>query len=109
MLHVLRNAYLIPFGASMMSFVSGLTATRYPFTFLLASDHLTSYLLSYLSIYLSKIVVPFYRPRSNPDGWAVTVHCLEAGSVDHVEVRAFDGKNWESFIEGSGIRAFSKT
>ena len=53
--------------------------------------------------------MPFYRPRSNPDGWAVTVHCLEAGSVDHVEVRAFDGKNWESFIEGSGIRAFSKT
>lgn len=32
-------------------------------------------------------VVPFYRPRSNPDGWAVTVHCLEAGTVTGIEVK----------------------
>jgi hypothetical protein len=53
-------------------------------------------------------VVPFYQPRSNPDGYAVTVHCLEAGTVTSIEVRTFDGENWEDFIEGSGIRAFSQ-
>jgi len=53
-------------------------------------------------------VVPFYRPRSNPDGWAVTVHCLEPGTVATLEVRFFDGSNWEGFIGASGIQALSK-
>jgi hypothetical protein len=53
-------------------------------------------------------VVPFYQARSNPDGFAITVHCLEPGTVRQVEVRRFDGVNWESFLEGSGIQAFSK-
>jgi len=53
-------------------------------------------------------VVAFYQARSNPDGFAITVHCLEPGTVRQVEVRRFDGVNWESFLEGSGIQAFSK-
>ena len=53
-------------------------------------------------------VSPFYAPRSNPDGWAVTVHCLTSDTVRGVEVRRFDGVHWEQFISGSGIRAFSK-
>ena len=53
-------------------------------------------------------VSPFYAPRSNPDGWAVTVHCLTGDTVRAVEVRRFDGVHWEDFIAGSGIRAFSK-
>ncbi len=56
-------------------------------------------------------VSPFYRPRSNPDGWAVTFACLDdGGAVDDVETRHFDGLNWESHIAGAGsaIRAFSR-
>ncbi|KAL1511836.1 hypothetical protein AB1Y20_005121 [Prymnesium parvum] len=54
-------------------------------------------------------ICPFYRPRSNPDGWAVTFQCLDPGTVSAVEVRTFDGQHWEEFIEGDGasIRAFS--
>ena len=51
---------------------------------------------------------PFYRPRSNPDGWAVTFQCLDPGTVSAVEVRRFNGLNWEAFVEASGITEFSK-
>ena len=55
-------------------------------------------------------ISPFYRPRSNPDGWAVTFACLDAGSVAAVEVRTFDGVHWEECIDGDGasIRDFSR-
>ena len=54
-------------------------------------------------------VVPFYRPRSNPDGYAITVHCIEPGTITDIEVKHFDGVNWEGTIDKSGIRAQSKT
>ena len=54
-------------------------------------------------------ITPFYRPRSNPDGWAVTFQCLDPGTVEGVEVRRFDGQHWEAFIADSGINAFSKS
>ena len=54
-------------------------------------------------------ITPFYRPRSNPDGWAITFHCLDPGTVDDVEVRRFDGQNWEAFIDNSGIKQFSRS
>ena len=55
-------------------------------------------------------ISPFYTPRSNPDGWAVTFQCLDAGTVDDVEVRFFDGQHWEDFIEagGAAIKGFSE-
>lgn len=55
-------------------------------------------------------ICPFYAPRSNPDGWAITFQCIDPGTVADVEVRRFDGRHWEDFIEGEGaaIRAFSK-
>jgi hypothetical protein len=53
-------------------------------------------------------VQAFYHPRSNPDGVAVTVHCLRPGTVRSVETRAFDGQHWEATVGGSGIAAFSK-
>ena len=34
-------------------------------------------------------ISPFYAPRSNPDGWAITFPCLDAGTVSSVEVRTF--------------------
>ena len=46
----------------------------------------------------------------NPDGWAITFPCIDGGTVSSVEVRQFDGLNWEAFYEGQGaaIKAFSK-
>ncbi len=54
-------------------------------------------------------ISPFYQPRSNPEGWAVTFPCLDGGTVSAVEVRQFDGCRWEETIQGSGsaIKSFS--
>lgn len=53
-------------------------------------------------------VQAYYRPRSNPDGVAVTLACIPANQVESSEIRKFDGNNWESFFGSSGISAFSK-
>ena len=57
-------------------------------------------------------ICPFYIPRSNPDGVAVTVYCLDAPSAGqptwNAEVRKFDGMNWELHIAESGIALQSK-
>jgi hypothetical protein len=50
----------------------------------------------------------FYIPRSNPDGFAVTLWCVDPGQVQSYEIRRFDGTNWEQFIDQSGIQKFSK-
>lgn len=43
-------------------------------------------------------VQPFYFPRSNPDGVAITIYCLDDyGSVDY-KIIHFDGQNWEQEI-----------
>jgi hypothetical protein len=41
-------------------------------------------------------VKSFYIPRSNPDGVDVNARCLDAGSVESIEVEVFDGANWEA-------------
>jgi hypothetical protein len=38
----------------------------------------------------------FYVPRSHPDGISINARCLDPGTVEHMEVRPFDGVNWES-------------
>ncbi|XBH69920.1 hypothetical protein VPH35_097694 [Triticum aestivum] len=53
-------------------------------------------------------ITSFYIPRSNPDGVAVTAACVGAGTLAHVEYRKADGRNWEQWIEASGISEFSK-
>ncbi len=40
-------------------------------------------------------VKSYYVPRSNPDGFSVNFRCLDAGTVEEVEIEAFDGQNWE--------------
>jgi hypothetical protein len=40
-------------------------------------------------------VKPFYRPRSNPDGWSVNARCLDEGTVVALSIAPFDGRNWE--------------
>lgn len=37
----------------------------------------------------------FYVPRSNPDGYSVNLNCLVPGTIEQVEVEAFDGQHWE--------------
>jgi len=53
-------------------------------------------------------VQAFYHPRSNPDGVAVTVSCLDEGSVSSVEVRQFDGTDWGGSYAKTGIAACSE-
>ena len=40
-------------------------------------------------------VKSFYRPRSNPDGFAVTWRCLDLWQKIPVEIDEFDGVNWD--------------
>ena len=53
-------------------------------------------------------VSPFYRPRSNPDGYAITLACVvPQEQIVSFEKRFFDGSNWENFWGNSGIQSFS--
>eukprot|EP00981_Chlorochromonas_danica_P013887 scaffold7012_cov166-Ochromonas_danica.AAC.11 len=54
-------------------------------------------------------VQAFYIPRSNPDGVAVTLACIKQSEIESVEVRGFDGNNWESFYKTSNIQQFSQS
>ncbi len=40
-------------------------------------------------------VKSFYVPRSNPDGYSLNLNCMDRAQFSAVEVRAFDGLNWE--------------
>ena len=37
----------------------------------------------------------FYVPRSNPDGFSISLRCLDPGTVEQVTYEDFDGQNWE--------------
>ncbi|XP_058079178.1 uncharacterized protein LOC131227398 isoform X2 [Magnolia sinica] len=54
-------------------------------------------------------ITSFYLPRSNPDGIAVTVACVDAGTLTHVEIRHFDGQNWEKSYDQTSIASYSKS
>jgi len=45
-------------------------------------------------------VHPFYVPRSDPDKIDVNVRCLDGVDLERITVRRFDGRNWESAMEG---------
>jgi hypothetical protein len=40
-------------------------------------------------------VKSFYIPRSHPDGYSVNARCLDAGTVETIDVEPFDGREWE--------------
>jgi hypothetical protein len=40
-------------------------------------------------------VKSFYVPRSHPDGYSVNARCLDAGTVEALEVAPFNGREWE--------------
>ena len=41
-------------------------------------------------------VKPFYRPRSNPDGWSVNARCLDEAARPVLIVSEFDGRDWDA-------------
>lgn len=53
-------------------------------------------------------ITSYYKPRSNPDGIAVTVGCVDAGTITRVTVNKFDGLNWEDSFGASNISSLSK-
>mmetsp|Transcript_23119 Transcript_23119/g.50071 ORF Transcript_23119/g.50071 Transcript_23119/m.50071 type:complete len:163 (+) Transcript_23119:104-592(+) len=50
-------------------------------------------------------VMPFYIPRSNPDGFAITFPCVDWGEdgPPKIEIGEFDGVNWEQSHSATGI------
>ena len=51
-------------------------------------------------------ILPWYVPRSNPDGVALTLNCIDWGknvSKPQVEIRKYDGLNWEKSFKATNI------
>ena len=45
-------------------------------------------------------VQSFYNPRSNPDGVAVTIYCLDQETKpESIKIIEFDGQNWEKEMQ----------
>lgn len=46
-------------------------------------------------------VTPFYQPRSNPEGWAITIMCVKNKDemFDSITTVDYDGQNWEKQYE----------
>ncbi len=40
----------------------------------------------------------FYVPRSHPDGYSVNARCLDEATIDSMDVRPFDGREWDKHI-----------
>lgn len=40
-------------------------------------------------------VKSFYVPRSNPDGFSLNLNCMDRAQFRSIEIREFDGQNWE--------------
>ena len=50
-------------------------------------------------------ILPFYIPRSNQDGYALTFPCVDWGEdgPPKTKIRSFDGVNWEQSHAATGI------
>ena len=55
-------------------------------------------------------ILPWYRPRSNPNGYGITLYCIdwdtakaEGKQIPTIEIKQYDGKNWEKSHETTGI------
>ena len=54
-------------------------------------------------------ILPFYTPRSNPDGVGITLGCVDFGSnPPQVEIKQFDGQHWEDSYAATSIASQSK-
>jgi len=48
-------------------------------------------------------ITSFFIARSNPDDVAVTFKCVDPGTLNDVEIKHYDGINWESSYKQTGI------
>lgn len=50
-------------------------------------------------------ILPFYIPRSNPDGYGITFNCVDWGDdgAPTTEIKYYDGENWEKSHSETGI------
>jgi len=54
-------------------------------------------------------ITPFYIPRSNPDGYGVTLDCLDLDPRPaRILMKVFDGRNWEKAVEETGIKSLTQ-
>lgn len=54
-------------------------------------------------------VQSFYRPRSNPDGYAVTIYCIDLPPTSSYSLQDYDGQNWEAtYAVNDTIKTLSK-
>ena len=55
-------------------------------------------------------VQSFYQPRSNPDGFAITIYCVKDYKTlfNSITWKDYDGQNWEQQIETADIQKYSK-
>ena len=42
-------------------------------------------------------VKSFYIPRSHPDGVTVNARCLDPDTLEGMNIKQFDGQNWEHY------------
>lgn len=48
-------------------------------------------------------IKPFYVPRSHPDGYSVNARCLDDSTINSMEIRYTNGKEWEKhYPQGRG-------
>ena len=77
-----------------------LSVAREAFTLIQGEDNLTTYTFNkgIAQHYFCETcgIKSFYVPRSRPDGISVNVNCLDEGTFQSIEIRDFDGANWEA-------------
>jgi hypothetical protein len=49
----------------------------------------------------------FYIPRSHPDGVGVNARCLDPETIEDINIKPFDGKNWERYYPKGQAEGFS--
>ena len=49
----------------------------------------------------------FYIPRSHPDGISVNARCLDPGTVEKMNIKPFDGQNWEKYYPKGHAEGYS--
>ena len=77
------------------------------FRLLSGSDNLTSYSFNTGTakhLFCSTCgIKSFYVPRSHPDGFSINARCLDAGTVEAMEIRQTNGREWEKvYPKGRG-------
>lgn len=67
------------------------------------ADHITTYTFgSHAAKHMFCSVCgikSFYVPKSHPEDYSVSYHCISPGTLEITKIIPFDGQNWEKNIE----------